>query len=201
MREERLHALIVELYESRDPNLIKIARELQNPKYASGYRRDLLNKKIRTLLLSLMDISSATLLNEANKKIARITHELGCGHGWFASEYGITLIDTAEDYEHDYFRHAEYVPNIFSLSHNEDGYYVDETYYEPGWVYQLSKGTEKRFLHEYQAILNELHEAYKTRRTIMSGAYQVKDPYQADLAELICEYFGFQKAEVKVAGK
>ena len=46
--------------------------------------------------------------------------------------------------------------------------------------------------------LNILHQAYTIKERIMGGEYQLANISYAPLAELICEYLGFEKQLEKV---
>lgn len=196
MTEDRLHALEVELIETGDERLRKLANELNHPKFVDGRHRSAVNKKLMNLLMAMIDEKSAMLLNSANKKIGRITGKLFFDGGWYSGRSGITAIET-EEYTKKTFPEATKGHRLYHLDRNENGYYVPEIAEDAESIVQLANERTLKFAQERETELQMLHQLFTVKEQIMGGNCEIKKGFQ-DLFELICEYFGYEQQPIKV---
>jgi len=194
MTLERLHQFQIALYETGEEELRVIAARLGDPKYKEGIRKLLLEKKLYRLLGLMIDPHSFALIKEANKNIDKLTNKLIFNGGWFPSRYGITVLDAEED---TYKYHPGEFPSgirPYHLDRDETGYHLQDFEPEPNSLAFRIRQAEKEFMVEREVELQILHQMYLIKERIMSGDYQI-NPMHADLANFICEYFGYGKQE------
>ena len=194
MTEERLHQFQIALYETGDEELRVIAARLGDPKYKEGLRKLLLEKKLYRILGLMIDPHSFELIKEANKNIDKIRNKLIVHGGWFSSRYGITALDAEEEIYQNHPGEFENGQRPYHLDRDENGYHTQDFEPEPNSLAFYIRQTEKEFLREREVELQILHQMYLIKERIMGGDYQI-NPKHADIANFICEYFGYGKQE------
>ena len=76
MEKESLHRLQVILFETKEPELVKIAHQLGDEKFKKGLRKPLLDKKMENLLELLLDPASIYNIREAKSTIRKNTRKI-----------------------------------------------------------------------------------------------------------------------------
>ncbi len=191
MEKERLNRLIVMLYETREPELTKLAVQLGDEKFQKGLRKPLLDRKMEKLLEYLLDPQSNYYIREANSRIRRTRTKLLHTTGWYASRTGVTNINLALK-TIDYFMGTTVEIKPYHLDRDETGYHVQTNPVKKGSIYEFVRNQEEEFYENNQKELTVLHNSFQELERIMGGEYGVDRQYR-DLAELVCEYFGYQK--------
>lgn len=201
MTEERLHQFQIALYETGEEELRKIAVQLADPKYqADGLRKYFLEKKLYRILGLMIDEESFTTLMAANKMINKLQNEMMAHGGWSTGRYGASDFTSEEIFYQDAPEEFKDGKRCYHVVRDENGYHTEGTTPEPGtFAYQARLG-EERFLRERKTELAIMPQMFSIKERIMGGDYKI-NPKHAELAEFICEYFGYEKQPQEVPTK
>ena len=193
MEKEKLQRLLTLLYESREPALVKLASQLGDDKFKSGLRKPLLDKKMECLLEYLFDPQSNYYVKHANNKVRKLRKKILYNTGWYVSRSGATNFELATKTINAFIgRYSEIA--IFHVDRDETGYHLQNIEVDEDSIYGYVREKEQTFLEQNQEALQEVHQAFTTLEQIMGGGYHVTRGHE-DLAELVCEYFGYQKTQ------
>jgi len=194
MTPERLHQFQIALYETGEEELRVVAARLGDPKYKEGRRKLLLDRKLYQILGLMIDPNSFKLIKQANKNIDKIRNKLIFNGGWFAGRYGITVLDAEEETYESHPNEFKEGIRAYHLDRDETGYHTQDFEPELNTLAYYIRQTEKEFLKEREVELQILHQMFLIKERIMGGDYEI-NPKHADLADFICEYFGYGKQE------
>ncbi len=201
MTPERMHQFQIALYETNEDELRKIAAQLGDQRYRQeGLRKYFLEKKLYRILGLMIDEDSFKVLMKANKAIDKLQSRLMSNGGWSTSRYGASDFTSEERFNEEEFVESDDGKRWYHVERDETGYHLDDATPKKGTFAYEARSAEKRFLKEKEPELSMLHQMYTIQERIMSGDYQV-NPKHAELAELICEYFGFEKQPKEVPTK
>ena len=169
----------------------KVAKYFEDENYLLFYRSKV-EKKLYSILKTIIDKNSFNHLRETNKKIKK-TRNRFISIGWFASETSIANLEE-EDRVHSLYPITNAI-RLYYLKREEKGYHVIDENSDISIV-KIIRAHEEDFFSKHKRELEELHQIYSTKEGIMAGNYTLVDSDKKELADLICAFLGYRKLNI-----